>query len=93
LSDYTLVLLQKLGELNAKIVVVEDNIVNPKVIRWFLESMGQTCDVVPKAAASLQAVTENSYGLVLMDLPLPAIDGCTTAKFMRESGFTMPALP
>jgi two-component system, sensor histidine kinase and response regulator len=78
--------------MSANILVVEDNIVNQKVIRWFLESIGHACDVVPDGAASLQAITENSYSLVLMDLHLPNIDGCTTAKLMRQSGFTVPII-
>jgi CheY-like chemotaxis protein len=82
----------KSATMRAKILVVEDNTVNQKVIRWFMESMGLACDVVATGAASLRAVNENSYSLVLMDLRIPDIDGCAVAKLMREAGFTMPII-
>lgn len=78
--------------MSAKILVVEDNPANQKVMRWFLESIGYDCDIVATGAASLQAVAKHPYNLVFMDLNIPNMDGCAAAKFMREAGFTMPII-
>jgi CheY-like chemotaxis protein len=78
--------------MSAKILVVEDNPSNQKVLRWFLESMGHSCDVVATGAACLQAVAKHPYSLIFMDLNIPNMDGCAVAKFMREAGYTMPII-
>lgn len=78
--------------MSAKILVVEDNVVNQKVVRWFLASLGYDCDVVPSGSACLEVVSKKWYSLVLMDLQMPQMDGCATAKFMRQAGHIMPII-
>ena len=75
-----------------KILIVESNLVNQKVICYFLEGLGYSCDVVATGAQTLQAVNKQPYGLVFMNLNISNMDGCQTATFMREVGFTMPII-
>jgi CheY-like chemotaxis protein len=41
--------------MSGKILVVEDNQINQKVIYWQLERLGLSCDIFPAGAAALKA--------------------------------------
>jgi CheY-like chemotaxis protein len=78
--------------MSRKILVVEDNQINQKVICWQLDRLGFSCDVVSTGAASLKAIEIRNYGLIFMDMYLPGLDGCETTELIRLAGFTMPII-
>jgi len=66
------------------VLVVEDNRINQKVIRRMLDRLGVPADVVSDGADAVDAVTENSYTLVLMDCQMPVLDGYEATRRIRK---------
>lgn len=58
-----------------KIMVVEDNKMNLKVIGTMLGNMGYTFDIAEDGYAAYLQARSKKYDLILMDLMLPEIDG------------------
>jgi len=60
-----------------KILVAEDNLVNQKVARGYLDEGGHEVTIVGDGAAAVNAVKSGSFDLVLMDMHMPEMDGMT----------------
>jgi len=63
-----------------KILVVEDNDINCKVILRLLDRLGYSADVVVNGEEACKAVNENDYELILMDLQMPVMDGVEASR-------------
>jgi CheY-like chemotaxis protein len=63
------------------ILVVEDNLINQKVFKMQLTSLGFLCDVVDTGIKALNALEQKEYSLVLLDCQIPKMDGL---EFVRE---------
>jgi len=63
-----------------RILVSDDNPVNVKVARTFLEKMGYRADVATNGKEVLQAMQANTYDLVFLDVQMPEMDGYTAAQ-------------
>jgi CheY-like chemotaxis protein len=66
-----------------RILVVEDNPVNQRVVERLLSRMGYQCDVVTNGEEAVNAVGAGTYGLVLMDGQMPVMDGYDAARAIR----------
>jgi len=68
----------------AKILVVDDEKLIVKGIKFSLEQDGMTVDAAYDGEEALQLATENKYDLVLLDVMLPKIDGTSVCQQIRE---------
>jgi PAS domain S-box-containing protein len=75
-----------------RILVAEDNLVNQTVVVRFLQKMGHTADVVGDGRQALEALENNTYALVLMDMHMPVMDGLEATREIRRSG-RWPGMP
>jgi PAS domain S-box-containing protein len=74
----------KLERNKFKILLAEDNAINQKVIVRILSEAGYECDSVVNGLEAFNAVKQNDYDLVLMDVQMPEMDGLTSTKNIRR---------
>ncbi|MDS0526740.1 response regulator [Clostridium sp. SHJSY1] len=69
-----------------KILLVEDNIMNRKIIIKMLELHHMTCDVAVNGVEALKEVSEKEYDIIFMDCQMPLMDGyeCTSKIRLLE---------
>ncbi len=67
-----------------RILVVEDNIVNQKLVVRMVEKLGYQPDVVENGQEALAALAKGNYAVILMDCQMPVMDGFETTRCIRE---------
>ena len=67
-----------------RLLIVEDNLSNRKVISTYLEGAGISFEIVDTGEDALELVDKNSYDIILMDIGLPGISGTETMKRIRK---------
>ncbi|THD31223.1 ATP-binding protein [uncultured Flavobacterium sp.] len=67
-----------------KVLLVEDNKINQMVTRKMLEKKQIQCEIVDNGEDAIEAVRENKYDLVLMDVHLPGINGTIATQSIRK---------
>ncbi|HGY54913.1 MAG TPA: hybrid sensor histidine kinase/response regulator [Caldithrix abyssi] len=77
------------------ILLAEDNLINQKLIIRLVEKMGYKIHAVVNGKLAIEALKEESYDLVLMDLQMPEMDGIKAAQYIRQkdSGVINPQIP
>jgi signal transduction histidine kinase/CheY-like chemotaxis protein/HPt (histidine-containing phosphotransfer) domain-containing protein len=75
---------QVVGQLSARVLLAEDNIVNQEVAVAMLENLGCSVDVVAHGQAARAAVARAAYDVVLMDCQMPEMDGFEATRLIRE---------
>ncbi|GAA4889294.1 response regulator [Ferrimonas pelagia] len=74
----------------AKILLVEDNLINQQVATELLKSAGYQVTVVGDGQQAVDRVNAESFDLVLMDIQMPVMDGLQATQALRAAGHTLP---
>jgi len=61
--------------MSARILIVEDNPDNLKLIEWLLEDAGYAFESAGTAERALELIGSEAFDVVLMDISLPDMDG------------------
>ncbi|KPA12003.1 multi-sensor hybrid histidine kinase [Candidatus Magnetomorum sp. HK-1] len=69
---------------SARILLVEDNITSRKVALKMLEKKGFNVDVAVNGHEAIEKLKIKNYGLVLMDIHMPEMDGFEAIKVIRD---------
>jgi len=72
------------GELSARVLLAEDDLVNQMVVQEMLRKLGCVVDVVDDGRAACAAAAEASYDIVFMDCHMPVMDGFDAARRIRD---------
>ncbi|KAI9618650.1 hypothetical protein KEM48_006629 [Puccinia striiformis f. sp. tritici PST-130] len=67
-----------------KILLAEDNHVNQKVATKLLDMGGHKVEVVDNGELAVEAATNNTYDLVLMDVSMPTMGGLEATSLIRK---------
>jgi signal transduction histidine kinase len=79
------------GELSARVLLAEDDVVNQMVIEAMLKKLGCTVDVVSDGHAACTVALDIRYDLIFMDCHMPHMDGFEATRCIRvaqEAGGT-----
>ncbi|WP_016957357.1 PAS domain-containing hybrid sensor histidine kinase/response regulator [Catenovulum agarivorans] len=69
----------------AKILVVDDNTINRKVVCGFLSDTNIQIDIAVDGEQALDKIFTYEYDLVLMDIQMPKMDGYTATRHVRQN--------
>ena len=87
-------LLERKGAIrDLSVLVVEDNVVNRKVISKILTRAGHRAYVVDDGDAALDALDTRMFDVVVMDVNMPGLSGPETTKHFRFAHMDEPYLP
>lgn len=76
----------------ARILVVEDEVNLARGIRENLEAEGYAVEVAGDGRVALDKIRRQEYGLVILDVMLPGMDGFTVCQTARREGRDTPVL-
>src|SRR5881275_1454819 len=69
--------------MGARILIVDDNALNERLLRIVLERRGYDVRSAANAEAAMQAVRDFRPALILMDLQLPGMDGLELTRYLK----------
>lgn len=75
-----------------KILVVEDNVINVKVVTKFLSKWGAQFDVSENGEIAVQMSKKEKYDVILMDLQMPVMDGYQATEEIRKYDLITPII-
>ena len=68
----------------ASVLLVEDNLINQKIVILSLENLVKNIDVAHNGKEALDKFGTSNYDLILMDIQMPVMDGFLATKKIRE---------
>lgn len=75
-----------------RILIAEDDAALSEALRFTLTQAGYAVDHVPHGVAADEALKGDGFGLLILDLGLPRLDGFEVLRRLRKRNTTLPVL-
>lgn len=73
-----------------KVLLAEDAADNQMLMTRLLKSVGVSVDIASNGREAVEKATHGDYGLILMDLQMPELDGYQATRQLRKVGYRRP---
>ena len=80
------------GYLAGHVLLAEDNEDNQELILLYLNRMGIDVTVVSNGLLAVEAVRNNNFDLVIIDMQMPVMGGLEATELMKKEGFDKPVI-
>jgi CheY-like chemotaxis protein len=82
----------KLDKTNTRILVVDDEVINQKIIGSILKSAGYDVDIASDGVIALMQIAKEKYDLILSDIAMPNLDGYQMLEYMKQHDINIPLI-
>ncbi|TYQ28792.1 response regulator [Pseudanabaena sp. UWO311] len=73
-----------------EVLIVEDNFVNQRVLQLCLETLGYSPTIANNGLEALEAIKNQKYDVIFMDMQMPKMDGIMATKQIRQDCSQQP---
>jgi len=70
---------------NIRVLLVEDNLMNQRVVGTFLSEWGIEYDLAENGKIAIKQLEKQPYDLILMDVQMPEMDGYSATEYIRQN--------
>jgi PAS domain S-box-containing protein len=77
----------------AKLLLVDDSLINQTVLSYMLTNAGHQVDLADCGSAGIEAAKSKHYDLILMDVSMPDMSGMDATKIIRQLGGAATSVP
>ncbi|MBK9291393.1 MAG: response regulator [Bacteroidetes bacterium] len=83
---------RKEGKAKARVLVVEDEVINQKVIAGILKADGYDVEIAPDGIVALMQISKGSFDVILSDIAMPNFDGYQMLEFIKKNKIEIPVV-
>ncbi len=76
----------------ARVLVVDDEVINQKVITEMLKSDNFEVEIAPDGIVALMQIAKGKFDLILSDINMPNFDGYQLLEYMKQSNIDIPVV-
>lgn len=76
----------------ARILIVEDEVINQKMIATILKADGYEVDIAPDGIIALMKIGKEPFDVILSDIAMPNLDGYKMLEFMNTNNIKIPVI-